>query len=197
MSFIKRKWAGWNRAQRIGWTTLAVVIALVAIGAMASPSPEKETTAPPPPPPAATNPSPPPPSQSAAVSAWADDAASWGETMAETFAEFSGLLADESFNQRLLIGDTDATLQVATKLALIHQCWASFPKPLANAKAKVIARTVREACRHYTRATTLFARGVDNIDSDTINAGVAEMAAGNRVLNRATAQTRALVNSYS
>jgi Host cell surface-exposed lipoprotein len=44
MGFIKRRWAGWNKAQRIGWSAITIFVALVAIVALASPSETPSTS---------------------------------------------------------------------------------------------------------------------------------------------------------
>jgi hypothetical protein len=36
VSFVRRRWASWSRAQRIGWLVVAGVVAIMVIGALGS-----------------------------------------------------------------------------------------------------------------------------------------------------------------
>jgi hypothetical protein len=206
---MKRKWADWSTAQRIGWSAIAAVLAIGLIAALASPSEEKAVTSPPPaaettitnpepspapePPPPISEPPPPPPAgPSPAIRAWAGDVAPWARSLADAFSEMGTLLQDSNFTTRLMLGDQDATIQFAVPLATMSACWQTFPKPPSERKAQRIGRTVLQACRFFRQSATLFAEGVDNNNADQITDAALMMRRGVERIQAASAQVEAL-----
>lgn len=129
------------------------------------------------------------------VAAWAVDVAEWSEHMSDAFNELGSLLQDDSFNTQLLLGDDDATIQIAIPLAVMQQCSNTFPDPPANnARARGVARTIMRACDQFERSASQFARGVDNLDMDLIVAASRSMQRGNTIVRQATGEIDALRN---
>ena len=153
-------WHGLSRTKQIVIAVVVVLVALVAIGALVPSEGDDEPSTSPAPAVTAESgsgggnePTPATGGVSPQVSAWAVDVANWSDQMGDAFSDLGTFLQDESFNNRLLLGDQDAVFEVAVPLAVMQQCSNSFPDP-PGSSAQALGKSrvsILQACEEYER----------------------------------------------
>jgi hypothetical protein len=119
----------------------------------------------------------------AAERAWALNAAEGSDQVAGAMND----IADKSQDMASLLTDDDTRIEFAADLATLQMCAKLLRVNGApTARTRALAKPVREACRHYAKASTMLARGLDNLDANLIQAAIGEMSSGTAATNRAT-----------
>jgi hypothetical protein len=129
----------------------------------------------------------------AARSAWASDVATSASGMSDAFGDIGTKLQDSTFTSLVLLGDPDATTEMAVMLVPLTTCSDTFPAaPAADGAAQRIERRTLKACAHFESAASLLARGIDNSNTALLTRAANEMNRGIADLQLATAASEKL-----
>ena len=192
MSGLLARWH--NLSKRTQWIAAigVILLALAGMGALsgqdststAAPIEAQEIET--------STPSPPSTPDSTDLVAWSGEVSDWSFEMADAFETLSTLLQDDAFNARLLLGDSEAAVDIAIPLVTMQQCSATWPNAPPNRRAQAIERIILRACDSFERSAALFTTGVDNQNVSKITAAADELVQGTQLLTDATAMTKDL-----
>lgn len=121
--------------------------------------------------------------------AYMSEVAEIGRQYGDAFTEFSGLTDKASQDSSLLLDDDwkgEVTVALATVTLLNNQIQALDPPGLfADAHEELL-----DAAKHYDKFVSLFAEGIDDLDTDKMSLARKELSLGNESINNVTAEIK-------
>jgi hypothetical protein len=186
----------------IGGVILLVIILSAAFGSGGGSSgsshnagsTESAPGAPPPPP----SPPPPPKVKSNGLTAterrWLSNTEKGSEEMSKALTD----LSEKSTDVAALLTDKDTRIAYAVDLGVLESCSSLLGADTApTARLRALTPQMKIACRHFRRAASLTARGLDNLDADMIERGARELSQATTAINKATTRFLAFAAAHN